>query len=274
MNDWIPDRAVVLLVRVTIILSLGMFALRVIRNRRSSVAIVIARAMLVARWVGPLQRLQWLKTSWQETGLSIHLRWLARCVCLCSFLAVSMIQPMRRVIAAPQPPTKTASPDQKNESSEETKPEVSEGTQAMLALGLLTGPIVWGDKPLEVDWSNMRKLPVTVLDENNQPLKNASVTLGTLSDEAGKTASLAMVGGMQTDDRGIAQVLIPGRTARVGLNASAPGYATQREDFNTTGKIEFRLKLGRTITVRATDMQGKLLPDAFPLVQKYPRLGP
>jgi hypothetical protein len=202
----------------------------------------------------------------------IPLVWLV--VCPVAIVAV----PDRQLGAAPQQPPATAAAEKPASSGEQSgeqsggksgdqDPKETKLTPEMLALGLLSGPIVWDDKPLNVDWANMRRLPVRVIDENGRPLKNAKVTLGMLHDRAGTTASLLMVGGMQTDNQGIAQVLIPGGTARVGLHASAAGYATQRADFNTTGKIEFRLSPGRTITVRATDEAGKLLPDAFPIVE-------
>ncbi len=187
-------------------------------------------------------------------------------VCLVVAMVAVVAEPDRQLSAAPQEPTETeAVAEPANHGQHEAKD--NKLTPEMLALGLLSGPIVWDDKPLDVDWADLRKLSVRVLDEHNRPFQHARVTLGTLHDKAGTMASVMMVGGMQTDDQGIAQVLIPGGTARVGLHASAAGYATQRADFNASGKIEFRLQPGRTITVRATDEAGKLLPSAFPQVQ-------
>ena len=54
MNDWTTDDIVVLVLRVTLALLLGTIALKFTRDRRPSLAIVIARAMLVAVWVGPM----------------------------------------------------------------------------------------------------------------------------------------------------------------------------------------------------------------------------
>lgn len=180
-------------------------------------------------------------------------------VCLVVAMVAVVAEPDRQLSAAPQEPTETeAVAEPANHGQHEAKD--NKLTPEMLALGLLSGPIVWDDKPLDVDWADLRKLSVRVLDEHNRPFQHARVTLGTLHDKAGTMASVMMVGGMQTDDQGIAQVLIPGGTARVGLHASAAGYATQRADFNASGKIEFRLQPGRTITVRATDEAGKLLP--------------
>lgn len=214
-----------------------------------------------------LRRLRWLKRAQVDRPVSARralLGILGALVC-CGMIAT--LRPVERSVEAAQ--NNDASQADK-EPATVSQPSAVDAAKPKSEDMLI---LSWERKPLQVDMNDLQTLDVRVVDSRNQPIVDAKVRLGIITDASGQSASLVQWTVPSTTKQGVAKVPVPRGTKRVHLTASAPGYAAQSEDFAVRGTPEFKLAPGRIIKVRAVDGEGRLLPDAFPMLQRSRVLG-
>ncbi len=219
-------------------------------TRHPSNALAMAERSLMIR------RLRWLKQTRGNTPLTKP-RKAALALSIIAAVTVGLVAPTYVASASPDDPPKTK----------------QEGTTDKEEPATKFFPIVWGEAPLKVDLKVAVDLKVKVVDQQNVPVKDAEVFLSIVRDSAGTSASMPMTSGYLSDADGIARVKIPKGSARVSLSTKAEGFAKHSGDFSPGGAAEIRLQRGRIIKVRSVDEDGKLLEDAFPILQSSNIMG-
>lgn len=234
-----------------------------------------------------LKRLSWLKTGRLVERLSFRKRLIVLVGVALIGVLCAVVQPVHQLKAAAQDGDLNTVPAQaSNQIPKQTKTqEKSDAENAAEYARLLgiedvpaedhvvdasrTGFGKQGYSSLELDWENIITVSCKVTNEAGEPISGAGVILSGLTDGNGKTGGYVVKGREGrafTDERGGLKIKLPTGARRFELQIEAEGYVKFSDRFKVAQEIEAKMKSGRIVRVRATNLKGELLPDAYPIV--------
>lgn len=113
--------------------------------------------------------------------------------------------------------------------------------------------------------SNARQRSIQILDENEQPVAGASVTLRFQHDNEKPSGNDWLIED-KTKDHGLLTVEAPLEAKKVYMTIVADGFCEFRDQRPAIGESTIRLKRGRVIHLRAFDEIGKNLGKSVPIL--------
>lgn len=108
---------------------------------------------------------------------------------------------------------------------------------------------------------------VRVVDEKDQPIEGAKVSVFSWEDNDGDSLYLLVSDPPETNGIGEVTIQVPAGAVRAHISAVAPGYAKAGTQYSLSGSPTLQLKPGRILHVKAVDTKGGILPDAYPLLE-------
>jgi beta-lactamase regulating signal transducer with metallopeptidase domain len=106
---------------------------------------------------------------------------------------------------------------------------------------------------------------VRVVDENEQPIANARVSVGWWTDAENNSVYIGTIKPPTTDELGRVTLHVPKGAVRAQLSAKADEFAAGGTQYSLAGDPVIVLKRGRVVRVKAVDEFNQPLPDAFPI---------
>lgn len=217
-----------------------------------------------------LKRLSWLKAGQLNEPKSLRKSLTVLLAVAAIGLLCVLVQPAQRAGAAV-----------KQETSGAATAEEKEAPQTGAATGDTTIPnddhCFIGQKnrfitrkgiKYELDWDKLVTVSCEVKNDKGEPIPGALVQVGSLADLRGNHGSLSLDRGVPADELGKIKIKLPTGTTSFWLDVEAENYVRFNERFKLCEDIEVKMKSGRIVRVRATNENNKLLPDAFPLVER------
>ncbi|MCA9015261.1 MAG: hypothetical protein KDA77_07995, partial [Planctomycetaceae bacterium] len=136
-------------------------------------------------------------------------------------------------------------------------------------------PAVLPQRPnvADIDTSQTTPRIVRVVDQNDQPIAGAKVSVGWWEDNEGDIEGVLSLNPPVTNEKGEVTIQVPRGAARAQLSAQAPGFASAGKQYALSGEPTLILKPGRIIRVKAVDTKGRLLNDAYPLLEESNHFG-
>lgn len=209
-----------------------------------------------------LRRLKWLETPRDFNTLKR-----SRCY-VCLLLAVLLFVGIASVRFSPQ--VIAQKPDLPLDAS---KPEPKDKQEKVNAKKPAADPMV--RKPGKADINLKQTTPkiVTVVDDKGQPVEGAKVRVGWWEDNEGDMLLKIVINPPITNQKGEVTIQVPDGAARAQISAEAEGYANAGKQYSLSGSPKLVLQPGRIIRVKALDVKGNRLPDAYPLLEDSHILG-
>ncbi|MEO1529180.1 MAG: M56 family metallopeptidase [Planctomycetota bacterium] len=220
-----------------------------------------------------LRRLSWLKRGRVTESTTPSRRFAMGIVTAVLALACLAIQPIRRSLAATQPPTESKNSDDTTNNGSPAAPAkritATESAEPHLLVPSSDSMGYFGDERPTLNWDERVNVSVTVTDQDTKPVANAIVQLTEITDLDGRRGMFSIEFGASTNDRGAAVLRLPGGTRRYRLRVTSAGYAAlSTENYKLADRVEITLQSGRIERIRAVDKDGNPLPNAFPLVEQ------
>ena len=118
----------------------------------------------------------------------------------------------------------------------------------------------------DIDTSQTTPRVVHVVNDRDQPIVGAKVSVGWWQDNEGDFELVISLNPPVTNEKGEVTIQVPKGAARAQISAEAPGYAEAGKGYSLSGEPTLILKPGRIVRVKAIDTKGNLLRDAYPLL--------
>jgi hypothetical protein len=123
----------------------------------------------------------------------------------------------------------------------------------------------------DIDLSRTTSKIVRVVDENEQPIAGARVSVSWWEDEDGDLLGIFSGNPPSTNEKGEVTIDVPAGAVRAPISAVADGFVKSGTEYSLSGNPTLILQRGQVVHVRAVDAEGTPRPDAHPLLQ-YSRI--
>tara|TARA_R110002095_G_scaffold97122_2_gene85084 strand:- start:102465 stop:106670 length:4206 start_codon:yes stop_codon:yes gene_type:complete len=214
-----------------------------------------------------LRRLKWLEVprSFETLGHARRAGFLLIAVLI--FISVASIKFVPQAIA--QPPEVTDQ-EQDTEKSKQPPAEKEKAEKEQAEKNHKKQPVPLKQRPnvADIDTSQTTPKIIRVVDERDQPIAGANVRVGWWEDNEGDLQIVVSLNPPVTNEKGEVTIPVPKGAARVQISAEAPGYAKAGTQYSLSGEPTLILKQGKIVRVKAIDTKGRLLNDAYPLLEK------
>lgn len=220
-----------------------------------------------------LQRLQWLESprSFETLGRARRaVFFLTALLVLVSAVSIKFIPQVH----AQQPAA--ADQEQKTEKTKQPPVEKEKSVEKEKAgKNKKEPPAQRKQRPnaADIDTSQTTPRVVHVVDDRDQPIVGAKVSIGWWEDNERDIELVISLNPPVTNEKGEVTIQVPKGAARAQISAEAPGYAKAGTQYSLSGEPTLILKPGRIVRVKAIDTKGNLLRDAFPLLGESRHFG-